>query len=153
PVPNTYEPQPTCFRIGTLAPGASYPPITLRVAVANNTEPSVTNAVTAASGDATDSSTGTDPTTVSQLPALAVSSFPAAAGVPYPPFTRGNGKNVYQVTVSNDGYGPTTGPVSFTLDLPGGLAPTSITAPAAWSCTLSAATCTTSNGASLAAGQ
>jgi len=153
PVPNTYEPQPTCFRIGTLAPGASYPPITLQVAVANNAEPSVTNAVTAASGDATDSSTGTDPTTVRQLPALTVSSFPAAAGVPYAPFTRGNGKNVYHVTVSNDGYRSTTSPVSFTLDLPGGLTPMSITAPGGWSCTLSAATCTTTSGVGLAAGQ
>ena len=153
PVTNTYEPQPTCFRFGTLAPGTSYPPITLQVAVADNTQPSVTNTVAASGGGASGIATGTDPTTVGQLPALAVSSYPSAAGVPYAPFTAGGSGNVYHVTVANDGYAPTRAPVTFTADLPPGLVPVSVSAPPGWSCIVSAATCVTGRGVRLAAGE
>ena len=61
--PNTFEPVPTCYRLGSLAPGSSYPPITLTVAVANDTEPTVTNAV-AVSGGGGPGATATDRTTV-----------------------------------------------------------------------------------------
>jgi uncharacterized repeat protein (TIGR01451 family) len=152
PVTNTYEPQPTCFRFGTLAPGASYPAITLEVAVADNTQPSVTNTVAVSGGGASGIAAGTDPTTVRQLPALAVFSYPSAGGVPYAPFTPGSG-DVYHVTVANDGYAATSGPVSFGADLPAGLTPVSATAPPGWSCTVPAATCETGSGVSLAAGE
>jgi uncharacterized repeat protein (TIGR01451 family) len=153
PATNTFEPQPTCFRFGTLAPGASYPPITLQVAVAGNTQPSVTNTVAVSGGGASHITTGTDPTTVGQLPALAVSSYPSAAGVPYAPFTVGGSGNVYHVTVANDGYAPASGPVTFTADLPPGLVPVSVSAPPGWSCTVSAATCVTGRGVRLAGGE
>jgi NPCBM-associated, NEW3 domain of alpha-galactosidase len=154
PVTNTYEPQPVCSRSDALAPGMSYPPITLDVAVANNTQPSVTNTATVEGGGSATASTATDPTTVRQLPALAVFSYPSAGGVLYAPFARGRSAgDVYHVTVANDGYAPTSGPVSFSADLPPGLTPVSITAPPGWSCTVSTAACQTTGGASLAAGE
>ena len=154
PVTNTYEPQPVCSRSDALGPGASYPPITLNVAVADNAQPSVTNTATASGGGSGVVSTGTDPTAVRQRPVLAVFSYPSAGGVPYAPFTRGRGAgDVYHVTVANDGYAPTSAPVSFSADLPPGLTLVSVTAPRGWSCTVSTATCQTTGGASLAAGE
>jgi exo-1,4-beta-D-glucosaminidase len=154
PVTNTYEPQPACSRSGRLAPGASYPPITLDVAMADNTQPSVTNTVAVSGGGSRNVTTSTDPTTVRQLPALAVFSYPSAGGVPYAPFTRGPGAgDVYHVTVANDGYAATTAPVSFGLDLPPGLTVVAISAPPGWSCTVPVATCVTRSGVSLAAGE
>jgi hypothetical protein len=160
PVTNTFEPQPTCFRFGTLPPGASYPPITLEVAVADNAQPSVTNTVAASvnaegkAGGASGIATGTDPTTVRQLPALAVSSYPSAGGVPFAPFTQGGSGDVYHVTVANDGYAPTSGPVIFTAALPAGVYPVSVSAPPGWRCAVPAATCVTGGGGvSLAAGE
>jgi len=152
PVPNTFEPQPTCFRFGTLAPGASYPPITLEVAVADNAQPSVSNVAVASVGE-TRVTSAPEATTVGQLPALAVSSYPSAADVPYAPFTAGGSGNAYHVTVANDGYAPTSGPVTFTADLPPGLVPVSVSAPSGWSCTVSTATCVTGRGVRLAAGE
>jgi exo-1,4-beta-D-glucosaminidase len=153
PVTNTFEPQPTCSRSGTLAPGASYPPITLDVAVADNAQPSLTNTVAVSGGGATGVATGTDPTTVTQMPMLAVTAYPSAGGVAYAPFTPGGDGDIYHVTVANDGYAPTSGPVSFTADLPPGLTPVSVTAPPGWSCVVSTATCVTGSGVSLAAGE
>jgi Ig-like domain-containing protein len=153
PVTNTFEPQPVCSRSDPLAAGASYPPITLDVAVADNTQPSVTNSA-AVSGGGSAVATGTDPTAVRQLPALAVFGYPSADGVPYAPFTRGHGAgDVYHVTVANDGYAPTSAPVRFGADLLPGLTVVSIAAPHGWSCTLATASCVTRGGASLAAGE
>jgi uncharacterized repeat protein (TIGR01451 family) len=152
PVPNTFEPQPTCFRFGNLASGTSYPPITLEVAVADDTQPSVSNVAVASVGGIRVTS-APDATTVRQLPALAVSSYPSAAGVPFAPFTRGGSGDVYDVTVANDGYAPTSGPVTFTAALPAGLTPVSVSAPPGWHCTVPAATCVTGGGVSLAAGE
>ena len=47
---NTFQPQPTCYRFDSVPAGGSYPPITLAAAVANNTQPSVTNDATVAGG-------------------------------------------------------------------------------------------------------
>jgi exo-1,4-beta-D-glucosaminidase len=153
PVTNTYEPAPTCSRSDALAPGSSYPPITLDVAVADNTQPSVTNTASVYGGGSGVVTTGTDTTTVGQLPALAVFSYPSAAGVPYAPFTPGRGGNIYHVTVANDGYAATSGPVSFSADLPPGLNAISISAPSGWSCSVRTATCVTAGGITLAAGE
>jgi exo-1,4-beta-D-glucosaminidase len=152
-VPNTYEPQATCFRFGRLAPGQSYPPITLQAAVANNTQASVTNQVTVSGGGAATTS-GSDPTSVRQLPELAVSSYNLGGGVPYGPFLVGGASqdDSYDITVANNGYAPTTGTVTFSADLPDGVQALSMSAPG-WSCTLATATCRTDGGVSLAAGQ
>jgi exo-1,4-beta-D-glucosaminidase len=153
PMPNTYEPQPTCYRFDSLAAGTSYPPITLRIAAADNTQPSVSNEVAVAGGGSGPAS-GTDATTVSQLPQLAVSSFDSAGGIPYAPFAAGGAgqRNVYHITVANDGYAATTGTVTFAADLPAGVHALSITGPG-WSCSTQTQTCRTNPGVTLAAGQ
>ncbi len=153
PVPNTYEPEPTCYRFDSLAPGSSYPPIMLQAAVADNTQASVSNVVTVTGGGAEPASDA-DATSVAQLPQLAVSSYDSAAGVPYGPFIRGGAGsgNVYHVTVANDGYAATTGAVTFTADLPAGLRALSMSG-AGWSCSVATVTCSTNAGVSLAAGQ
>jgi exo-1,4-beta-D-glucosaminidase len=151
-VPNTYEPEPTCFRFGSLAAGQSYPPVTLQVAVANNTQPSVTNQVTVAGGGMPGPVSGSDVTTVTQLPELAVSSYDSGGGVPYGPFLRGGPADTYLITVANDGYAATTSPVSFTASLPPAIRAVSMTAPG-WICSLATASCSTRPGVSLAAGQ
>ena len=120
-VPNTYAPEPTCFRLSTLAAGASYPPITLDVAADDNAQPSVTNQVTVTGGGAQAPVTASDTTTVAQLPQLAVSSYDTAGGVPYAPFARGGSGNVYDITVANNGFAATNGSVSFSVALPGGV--------------------------------
>jgi uncharacterized repeat protein (TIGR01451 family) len=60
----------TCTRSDALANGASYPPITLTVAVAVNAPPTLTNSVTVSGGGEvnTANDTATDPTTINQLP-------------------------------------------------------------------------------------
>jgi hypothetical protein len=119
-VPNTYTPEPTCFRFSTLAAGTSYPPITLEAAVDDNAQPSGTNEVTVTGGGAQAPVTASDTTTVAQLPQLAVSSYDTAGGVPYAPFTRGGSGNVYDITVANNGFAATAGSVSFSVTLPAG---------------------------------
>ena len=150
---NTFEPQPTCYRFDSLPAGDSYPPITLAAAVANNAQPSVPNDATVAGGGSA-AADGTDATAVRQLPQLVVSSYDSAAGVPYAPFGRGGAsqRDVYHVTVANDGFAATSGAVSFAADLPGGVTALSISAPG-WSCDTASATCHTNPGVSLAAGQ
>ena len=97
---------------------------------------------------------GSDATSVDQLPQLAVSSYDSADGVPYAPLLRGGAKqrNVYHVTVANDGYAATTGTLTFMADLPAGLRALSMSG-VGWSCSVAAATCSTNAGVSLAAGQ
>jgi uncharacterized repeat protein (TIGR01451 family) len=152
--PNTYEPQPACSRSGSLAPGSAYPPVTLRVAVADNAQPSVTNTASVAGGGSATASTGADQTTIVQLPALVVTSYPSAGGILYAPFTRGgHGADTYTVTVANDGYAATTAPVTFHADLPAGLTAESISADGGWSCAVATVTCTTNAGVHLAAGE
>jgi exo-1,4-beta-D-glucosaminidase len=152
--PNTYVAQPTCSRLDSLAPGSAYPPITLDVAIANNTQPSVTNTAAVSGGGASQVSTGSDPTVIRQVPALAVTGYPSTGGILYAPFTRsGHGADTYNVTVADDGYAATSGPVTFGADLPAGLSAESITAGRGWSCTLATVTCTTNGGVRLAAGE
>ena len=153
-VPNTYEPEPTCFRFGQLAPGQAYPPITLAVAVADNAAPSVANEVSATAASSAASASGTETTSVGQLPQLAVSSYDSGGGVPYGPFLRGSAgaADTYRVTVANDGYAATTGAVTLAVDLPTGVRPLSMSG-SGWTCAVATATCSTDSGVSLAAGQ
>ena len=150
-VPNTYEPQPTCFRFGALAAAQSYAPITLDVAVADNTQPSVSNQVTVTGGNSAGASAA-DSTTVRQLPQLTVSSDNSGGGVPFGPFLRGTGHgDTYQITVANDGYAATAGTVTFAADLPAGVQAVSMSG-SGWSCSVAMVSCRT-NGGTLAAGQ
>jgi len=152
--PNTYQPQPACQRSDALPPGSAYPPITILVAVANNTQPSVTNTASVSGGGAAAAASGTDPTAIGQLPQLAVTGYPSAGGILYAPFTRGHaGADTYIIAVANDGYAATSAPVDLSVDLPGGLTATSITAGAGWTCEVTTLTCATKSGVHLAAGQ
>ena len=151
--PNLFEPEPACYRTDGLAAGAAYPPVTLTVAVANNVRPSITNTVSVSGGGSSGTASGTEPTTVQQLPALVVTSADTAGGIPYAPFAQGDGpaaRDGYAITVANDGYGPTSGPVTFTATLPAGLTALAMSGPG-WSCQAAAATCTLTGGP-LAAG-
>ncbi|HSZ38530.1 MAG TPA: hypothetical protein VK817_01085 [Trebonia sp.] len=147
--PDTFAPAPTCYRLGTLRPGASYPPITLTVAVADDAQPSVTNTAAVSSAGSAPAVSAPDVTAIGQVPALVVSSYPVSDGIVYAPFKSG-ADNAYVVTVANDGYAPTSGPVTFGVNLPDGLDPVAITAPRGWQCTLTS--CRTSSGVSLPAG-
>jgi uncharacterized repeat protein (TIGR01451 family) len=157
--PNLFDPAPSCTRSDTLAAGASYPPITLTVATADNAQPSVTNTVTvsgggSAHGDGARPASATDATTVGQLPALAVAGGYSSAGLLYAPFAQGDGPaagDAYNLTVANDGFAATTGPVTVRVSLPGGLSPLPVSG-SGWSCQL-AATVTCTSASALAAGQ
>jgi exo-1,4-beta-D-glucosaminidase len=153
---NTFEPEPTCYRLDALAAGDSYPPVTLTVAVANNAQHSVTNTVSVSGGGTGGSAaTGTDATTIQQLPALAVTTIGTADGVPYAPFAQGDGaaaKDAYNITVANNGFAATSGTVTVTVSLPAGLTALSLSGPG-WSCQRATTTCTRSQGAALAAGE
>lgn len=145
---DTFEPQPTCTRADALAPGQSYPPITLTVAVANYAQPSVVNAVSVSGGGMVVPVTTTDPTTVTQLPYLSVTSQPSSHGLIYAPFAEGDGPAAmddYNVTLANDGFADTAGPVTLSVDLPAGLVPYTLSGPSGWSCSLATVTCTTNS--------
>jgi exo-1,4-beta-D-glucosaminidase len=152
--PNLFEPAPTCTRSDTLAAGAAYPPITLTVATADNTQASVTSTVTVSGGGSANPASATDATTVRQLAALAVTGGYASGGLPYAPFAQGDGPSAadtYNLTIANDGFAATTGPVTVRVSLPAGLS--AVSAPGAgWSCSAGSTVTCTSAGP-LAAGQ
>jgi hypothetical protein len=146
--PNTFEPDPTCSRSDPLAPGSSYPPITLLVSVTDNALPSLLNSVSVTGGGMTGTNTTTEPTVVTQLPYLSVTSFPSSHGIIYAPFAQGDGPAAlddYNITLANDGFSPTNGPVVLSVAIPSGLNAYSISGPSGWACSVPAATCTGSN--------
>src|SRR5438128_1769601 len=85
----------TCTRNDALAAGSSYPAITVTVNVANNASSSVTNSVSVSGGGQTNTSndTGTDPTTVTQLPDLTIAKSHSGN------FTQGQTGATYSITV------------------------------------------------------
>ena len=97
----------TCTRSDVLAANASYPPITLTVNVANNAPLSLINSATASGGGDPTPVTDDDPTNV--LPAnLAINKSHTGN------FTQGQVGASYNIAVSNQGPGSTTGPVTVT---------------------------------------
>jgi uncharacterized repeat protein (TIGR01451 family) len=141
------EGTPTCTRSDPLAPGASYPPISLTVNVALNTASSVVNSVTVSGGGdgSTSNNTATDATTIITGPDLAITK--TASG----PFTQGQTDAKYTVTVANTGGRPTSGTVTVIDNLPTGLTLTGISA-SGWTCSLSGNTGTCTRSDVLAAG-
>jgi uncharacterized repeat protein (TIGR01451 family) len=123
----------SCTRDAVLAPGASYPPITLTVNVAADAPFSVTNSATVAGGGDTTPSTTTDPTTISPAttPDLTVSKSHAGD------FVVGQTGAGYAIVVRNAGTAPTAGEVVVEDLVPPGLTPTAATG-TGWSCTLQA---------------
>ena len=119
----------TCTRSDPLAPGASYPPITLTVEVAANAPASVTNTAMVAGGGDVDSSnnSASDPTTIIAVPDLTITKTHTGS------FLQGQVGATYTLTVTNIGGGPTSSPVTVSDTLPAGLTPTAA-AGAGWVC-------------------
>jgi uncharacterized repeat protein (TIGR01451 family) len=121
-----------CTRSDPLAPGASYPPITLTVAVAANAPASVTNTAMVTGGGDVDSTNNTaqDPTTIIAVPDLFLAKTHTGS------FLQGQVGATYTLAVSNIGGGPTSSPVVAINDtLPAGLMPTAATG-AGWVCNI-----------------
>jgi uncharacterized repeat protein (TIGR01451 family) len=127
----------TCSRGDALAVGASYPAITLTVNVANNAAASVTNSVSVSGGGQTNTTndSGTDPTTINQLPDLTIAKSHSGN------FSQGQVGATYSITATNSGFAPTSGVVTVTDTLPAGLTATGI-AGTGWTCVLGTRTCT-----------
>lgn len=127
----------SCTTTNTAAAGASYPPITLTVNVANNAPPTInTLASVSGGGEAnTTNDTFSDPTSVVQLPDLTISKSHVGS------FAQGQFGETYTLSVSNVGFVSTTGAtVTVTDTLPTGLTATAI-AGTGWGCTLATLTC------------
>jgi uncharacterized repeat protein (TIGR01451 family) len=135
----------TCTRSDTLAPGSSYPVITLTVDVASNASPLLTNSATVSGGGEINASndSATDSVTTIQVADLSVAKSHVGT------FRQGQTSATYMLTVSNVGPGATSGTVTLADALPAALTATSI-AGTGWSCTLATLTCT--RGDVLAAG-
>ncbi len=131
-----------CSRSDPLAPGASYPPITLTVQVAANAPASVTNTAMVGGGGGVDSSnnSASDPTTIIGVPDLTITKTHTGS------FLQGQVGATYTLTVMNMGDGPTSSPVTINDTLPAGLMPTAA-AGAGWVCNIAgqAVSCTRSD--------
>ena len=104
----------TATRSDLLAPGGSYPPLTVTVNVAANAAASVTNTATVSGGGETNTAndTASDATTIQQ-PDLAVAVTNSGT------FKQGDVGDTYTITVSNVGLLPTKGAVSLSRQLAG----------------------------------
>lgn len=127
----------TCTRSDALAPGASYPAITLSVDVDPAAPASVTNtAIVSGGGELnTANDSAADATIVNPAPDLTLSSTHTGN------FIQGETGAAYTLTVSNAGPGTTSGTVTVADSLPAGLSATSI-AGSGWTCVLASLTCT-----------
>ncbi len=136
----------SCTRSNALASGSSYPAITLTVDVATTAAATVTNsvAVTGGSQTYTANDTATDPTTVVQVPDLAVTKTHAGNFK-----QRQTGKS-YSIAVRNAGGTATSGTVTMIDMIPTGLTATAIRGNG-WNCVLATLTCTRSDALSAAA--
>ena len=130
----------TCTRADSLAPGASYPPITLTLTVDQNAPASVTNSVSVSGGGEanTANDTATDPTTIIQVADLTIAKSHTGS------FTQGQTGAQYTLTASNVGPGPTSGIVTVADALPSGLTATAIGG-TGWNCVLATLNCTRSD--------
>jgi CSLREA domain-containing protein/uncharacterized repeat protein (TIGR01451 family) len=139
----------TCSRSDALAPGASYPVITLTVDVASDIPvgSTVTNiARVSGGGDANPANnTAEDSETLLLRPDLSITK--THLGI----FTRGQTGATFTITVSNTGQVATDGAVRVEDSLPAGLRPTSAFG-AGWPCTLNGQTVTCTRSDPLAAG-
>ena len=138
-----------CSTTTVLAAGASYPPVTLTVAVAGNIATSVTNVAVVSGGGETNltNDTSSDPTSFTgNSPDLVLSKIFCATSVangaacPSSAAIQG-GTGFYEITVTNDGTGPTTGTVTVMDPMAVGLTPTGISG-VGWNCSISALQCT-----------
>ncbi len=129
-----------CTRTDSLAPGASYPAITLTVKVASSAPASVTNTATVAGGGELDAlnNTASDQTTVEPVTDLTITATHSGN------FAQGDTGRTYKLLVRNAGGLATAGLVTVVDTLPAGLTATAI-AGTGWNCTLGNLTCTRSD--------
>ncbi len=132
----------SCTRNDPLAPGASYPPLTLTVQVAVDAPASATNTATISGGGDVDTSNNSvsDPTTIIAVPDLTLTKTHTGS------FLQGQVGATYTLTVTNTGGGPTSSMVTVSDTVPAGLTPTA-TDGVGWVCTILAQTvsCTRSD--------
>lgn len=114
----------SCTRSDSLAPGASYPPITVTVNVVGGA-PSVTNNGIVSGGGDSQPRLGPDPTNINGGVLSITKTHPGD-------FTGGH-PGVYTITIFNTGTGPTLGQVVVEDQPPFGLVPTSVAGPG-WNC-------------------
>ena len=110
----------TATRSDVLAAGASYPDLTVTVSVAGSAPATVTNTANVSGGGETNTAndSASDPTVVTQVADLTVSSSHTGN------FRQGDSSDNYTISVGNSGAGPTSAPVTVTDTLPAGLTPT-----------------------------
>ncbi len=127
----------TCTRLDALAPGASYPPITLGVKVQSGAAASVTNNVTVSGGGELNSanSSASDVTTITPATDLILTKTHTGA------FAQGASGRVYKLLVKNAGGLATSGTVTVADTLPAGLTATQMLG-TGWSCNTGSLTCT-----------
>jgi uncharacterized repeat protein (TIGR01451 family)/uncharacterized repeat protein (TIGR02543 family) len=137
----------TCTTSSALAPGDSYPSITVTVDVSATAGSLVTNTATVSGGGevVTSNDSSSDPTTINQVADITIAKSHTGN------FTQGDTGDTYTITATNSGTGATSGTVTVVDTLPSGLTATAIAGGATWNCTLATLTCTTSTV--LAAGQ
>ena len=131
----------TCTTTAAIPAGASAPPITLTVNVAQSSPTSVTNTVIVAGGGDTDTSNNFFQL-VSPVSAPDLSLFKAATPTT---FTQGQNGALYTITASNVGSAPSSGTITVTDTLDPNLTYVSATG-SGWSCSAAGqiVTCTTS---------
>jgi uncharacterized repeat protein (TIGR01451 family) len=140
------QPAGPCSRSDALPVGASYPPLTLTVDVANNAAATVTNTAIVSGGGETNlgNDSASDPTTVTAGADLTITKTHAGN------FTQGQVGATYTITVSNIGGSASSGTVTVTDALPAGLTATGIVG-AGWTCPPPAGPCTRSDALAQAA--
>ena len=128
----------SCLRADALAPGASFPPITVTVDVALTATGTLTNNASVSGGGDVNpaNNNASDAVVVSGVPDLTIAK--SHSGV----FTLGQTGATYSLTVSNVGVAPTSGTVSVSDGIPTGLSLTGMSG-AGWSC--SGSTCSRSD--------
>jgi uncharacterized repeat protein (TIGR01451 family) len=131
----------TCSRGDLLPISFSYPALLLTVNVSGTAPALVTNTVTVGGGGEITSTNdiATDPTTIIQVADLTVAKTHNGN------FTQGGTGDVYTVTVSNVGPGPTLGTVSVSDTLPSGLTATGFSGTGWLSCSTVTLTCNRSD--------
>ena len=140
----------TCTRSDALAPGASYPAITVTTSVGASAAPGmVTNTAVVSGGGESNSTnnTATDPTIIAApapgMDLTITKRHSPNTVVPGQTFT-------YFVTVLNVGSSPSSGPVTVTETPPAGLTVTALSG-TGWTCTVATLTCTRSDALAPAA--
>jgi uncharacterized repeat protein (TIGR01451 family) len=119
-----------CQRSEALAPGASYPPITVTASIAANAAPTIVNIATVSGGGDGNASNNSASDTATVLPGPDLSIMKNHTGN----FIQGQ-PGTYNLTVSNVAGSPTSGSVTVSDELPAGVVPTGASG-LGWTCSI-----------------